>query len=540
MPRLVHALTALMVTAWVWGDPTRRVLGRMEGEFRDHLWVSWLVRERVWVDHALPTFFPAANFPDGLSLYPLDPLNQLVLLGLAPLGVLPAFAILTFGLLVLAGLGADTLARAAGARAWPAALAGALYVIGPPVLGVYADTQTEGMGSGWVLLTLAALVEPAPWSRRRVVLLALCASASVLSAPYQAHALTLIGVPLALWRFRKDVALGALALALVAPAVLLAGVGLQTAETHADGQITHRVKGDGDWPPRTVLRVGVLPPQIDQVAAASPVAVHAWPREARFLPPTTGPRTAAGWVLPLLTLLALRERRARFFVAMAVAYGVLALGSARDYDWTALGDNRIPLPFDLWYRYFPLGRLAWKAQQYAVLAWAAGCVAVSLAPGGRWLLALVPLELQLTGPTPLPLPVVAVTPLPVAVALTTSAPGGVLEFPCRARGRFGPETLPADDLLHQLDHGHPIGEAFGRGFNRPRQGVVDALAATAGWVPSSPSVASALAFAGESGFRWLIVHGAALRPEERERVQAAIPGEPQVFPDGTLLYAVAP
>ena len=88
----------------------------------------------------------------------------------------------------------------------------------------------------------------------RVVLLVLCASASVLSAPYQAHALTLIGVPLALWRFRKDVALGALALTLVAPAVLLAGVGLQTAETHADGQITHRVKGDGDWPPRTVLR----------------------------------------------------------------------------------------------------------------------------------------------------------------------------------------------------------------------------------------------------------------------------------------------
>ncbi len=539
MARLVHPFVALMVTVWVWGDPMARLPGRMEGEFRDHLWVSWLVRERVLVDHALPIFFPAANFPYGLSLYPLDPLNQLILLVLSPLGSVPAFGLLAFGLLVLAGLGADTLARAAGAGAVAAAMAGALYVVGPPILGVYADSQTEGMGSGWVLLTLASLVDPAPWTGRRVAVLAGFAAASVLSAPYQAHALTLVGVPLALWRFRRDVRLGFLALALVAPAVLLVGAGLQTAETHADGQVSHRVKGDGDWPPRTVLRVGILPPQIEQVSALSPVPIHPWPREARFLPPTTGPRTAVGWVFPLLTLLALRERRARWFVGIAGVYAALALGSARDHDWTALGDARIPLPFDLWYRYYPLGRLAWKAQQYAVLAWGAGCVALALAPWRRLTL-LVPVELQLRGPTPLPLPAVALHALPAASFLAHAAPGGVIEFPCRARGRAGPETLPADDLIHQLTHGHPIGEAFGRGFNRPRQGLVDALAATAGWVPSSPSVADALGYAGDSGFRWLVVHGAALSAEEQRRIGAALPEPTERFEDGTLLYEIAP
>ena len=539
MPRFVHPFVALIVTAWVWGDPTSRLPGRMEGEFRDHLWVSWLVRERVIGDHALPIYFPAANFPYGLPLYPLDPLNQLILLLLAPLGSVLAFGLLAYGLLVLAGLSADALARAAGAGPGAAAMAGALYVVGPPILGVYADSQTEGMGSGWVLLTLASLVDRAPWTGRRVAVLAAFAAASVLSAPYQAHALTLVGVPLALWRFRGEVRLGLLALGLVTPAVLVVGAGLQTAETHADGQVSHRVKGDGDWPPRTVLRVGMLPPRIEQVSTLSPLPVHEWPREARFLPPTTGPRTAVGWVFPLLTLLTLREPRARWFVGIAGVYAALALGSARDYAWTALGSDRIPLPFDLWYRYYPLGRLAWKAQQYAVLAWGAGGVALSVAPWRR-LTVLVPIELQLRGPTPLPLPAVELHALPAASFLAHAAPGGVIEFPSRARGRAGPETLPADELLHQLTHGHPIGEAFGRGFNRPRQGLVDALAATAGWVPSSPSVADALGYAGESGFRWLLVHGAALSPDERQRVEAALSDPAQRFEDGTLIYAIAP
>lgn len=539
MSRLLHPVVASIVTLWVWADPSDRVLGRLEGEFRDHLWVAWLVRQRVLQDHALPTFFPAANFPDGLSLYPLDPLNQLLLLLLSPLGLLPAVHLLSFALLVLAGLGADQLARAAGARPWPAAVAGALYVLGPPVLGVFADTQTEGMGSGWVLLSLAALVDPAPWSGRRVAALAGFATASVWSAPYQAHALTLVGVPLALWRFRRDVRWGLLALGLSLPAAVLAGLGLHGAETHADGQVTHRQKGDGDWPPRTVLRVGGLPPQIEQVSPASPVAVHPWPREARFLPPTTGPRTETGWAFPVLVLLSLRERRARPWVGVALLYGALSLGSARDHDWTAVGDLRVPLPFDLWYRWYPLGRLAWKAQQYGVLAWAAGCVALVLGPA-RWLLLLVPIELQLRGPTPLPLPAVALAPLPVDLQLAQAPEGGVIEFPCRARGRLGPETLPADDLLHQITHGHPIGEAFGRGFNRPRQGVVDALAATLGWVPSSPPVDIALRYAAEEGFRWLVVHGGALSPEERARLEGVLPADPEVFPDGTHLYRITP
>jgi hypothetical protein len=538
MRRLVHPLVAVLVTFWVWGDPAHRVLGRLEGELRDHLWVSWLVQERVLHDHALPLFFPQANYPTGLLLYPLDPLNQLALLLLSPLGLLPSYALLAFVLLILVGHGAARLAAACGASPWASTWAGVLTMLGPPILGVFADTQTEGMGSGWATWTLATVLAPGPWTPRRAVRLGLLAGATVLSAPYQAHALALVGVPIAAWRLRHHLRLALLALLIAAPAGTLALVGLWHAETHAQGQVTQRSRGD-TWPPRTVGRGAAVPPRIDQVSAITPAAIHPWPREARYLPPTTGPRRDVGWVLPVLVLLALRERRARPLVAMALLYASLAVGSARDVPWTALGDTRVPLPFDLFWRWFPLGHLSWKPQQYAVLAWAAGCAAVAVAPRS-WLALLALLELQVRGPTPVPLPATEVLPLPVFERLAELPDGGVLEFPSRARGRLGPETLPADELLNQLTHHHPIGEPFGRGFNRSRQSVADALAGVAGWMPATPAPAAALSGAARAGFRYLVVHGGALTDAERDALLPQLPGTPTPFPDGTLLYELTP
>lgn len=517
----VHAAVAFAVTFHLWGDPAHRVLGRAEGEFRDHLWVSWLVQHRIGAG-ASPLFFPEAGFPDGIPLYPLDPLNQAVLALLTPLlGLFPAYALLAFALLLLAGHGAARLADAAGASVAGGTLAGALFQVGPPILGVFADTQTEGMGTGWALWAVALLAAPGPWPARRALGLGLTSAAAVLSAPYQAHALTLVGVPLLVYRLWNGMPARALALAgLVAlPAAALAGVGLLTTESHSSGQITSRARG-GDWPPRTALRSPVVPPQIEQVAD-TPRNIHAWPRESRFLPPSTGPRREVGWAAPVLVGTLLLAARSRWLALGAVMYASLALGSARDWN-TGPPSEWIPLPFDLWYRYFPGGHFAWKPHQYAVAAWAFACAAIG---AGRWPgLALLPfLELQFRGATPLPLPVMEVKPLPIHLALRDADPGGVIEFPCRARGRLGPETLPFDSLLHQIVHEHPIGETFGRGQNPAWRSAVDSLASSLRWPgPDGPPVAQALSHARDRGFRHLVVFESALTERERGILGAAL------------------
>ena len=552
-------LLASLLTLPVWLDPAHRVLGRAEGEFRDHLWVAWLFRTRVLEDHALPITFPQAAFPAGLHLYPLDPLTQTAITLLSiPLGLLPAFILVCTALLAFVGFAAARLATALGAAPGSARVAGLLTMMGPPVLGVFADTQTEGMGLGWMALLLAEAVAPEPWTHERALRLGGYAGALAASAPYQAHGIALLAVPLvlhAVWTRRLSLRGLGTTVVVALPVLLLVGGGFLLAETREGGQIHARasvehVSGDhpdrgGDWPPRTVLDEASVAAALVQASSTSPRIAFAWPSDGRFHPPTTGPRRTGGYVLPTLAVLAaLRDRRARWVLAAAALYAALALGSARDHDaWTALGSLRIPLPFDLWYRYYPLGHLAWKPAQYAIPAWILGVAAFALLPRRALyagaLACLV--ELQLTGPTPAPLPARALTPLPAYVDLAAdSAPGGVIEFPCRARSRAGIDALPFDVLLGQLVHHHPIGEAFGRGQNPPHQALLDALGLTLGWnVGRGPPLAAAIRSVQKAGFHAILVHGQLLDDHEVDALDVALTtwtAPPRVYPDGVRVY----
>lgn len=554
---LLYAATALLWTAPVWAEPTTRVVGRAEGEFRDHLWVAWLVATRVGDDHALPVQFPQARFPIDLHLYPLDPLTHLVVTPLSALvGVVPAFAVLTTGLLALAGIGGRALARAVGAAPGAAVIAGLLVQAGPPVLGSYADTQTEGMGVGWPLLTLATLVAPGPWTTKRAVTLGALGAATAWSTPYQAHALLLVGAPLVgvlLWRSAVPIRALVIAGALALPAAGVAAAGLWAAEAQAGGQLFSRGTGDGDWPPRTMADSAVVAPALMQASTISPLPVAPWPREPRYVPPSTGPRRWAGVVLPALALLgAAKDRRARWLLAGAALYGALALGSARDWAFTALDGARVPLPFDLWYRWFPLGHLAWKPAQYAVPAWCFAAAAAAFVPG-RWLAVgagLAAVELQLRGPTPAPLPAMALAPLPAYSWLAAQAQRdvteepGVVEFPCRARSRGGVDALPFDVLQGQMFHRHPIGETFGRGENPPHQALLDGLAEAVGWeVGRAPPLPDAWRGAQKSGFGFLLVHEGLLTEAERRMLMtrlAPLAADSRAFADGTVLWSIPP
>lgn len=539
---LPFVLFAGLLLAVSWADPAHRVVGRLDGEFRDHVWVAWLVQTRVWTDHALPVFFPQANFPNGLRLYPLDPLNQLVLLGLAPLtGLLPALALLATSLLSLVGVGGERLARALGASPTAAMAGGFLAMLGPPVLGPFVDCQTEGWGTGWTLLLLATVADDGPWTRGRALRAGALAVALIATSPYQAHGLALVVVPAILWRGRRMALWAALPVVLVGGA--LAG-SLWLVESGANGQLGARMRHQGDWPPRAFFLANPLPPE-SQAAPSMAQPRGAYPR-ADQNPGQTGPRRWSGWVLPVLAVAAaVRDRRARWLLAGAALYTSFSLGGARDAgEWTIVGGGRIPLPYDLFYRFYPFARVAWKPAQYAIPAWLFASAAATLLPR-RFAVAgaaLVALEAQLRGPTPAPLPAMELAPLPVHAVLA-EAEGAVIEFPCRERSRNGVDHVPADVFVGQTFHGRPIGEPFGRARNIVHTNFLASLAASVGWQVRSPLLLkNAAQVTWAAGFRWLVVHGGALTETERAAVDRALDGlvsSRRAFDDGVVLYALA-
>jgi hypothetical protein len=514
--RTVYLFTALLISFYWLQDPASSVLGRAEGELRDHLWVAYLVQERL-KNLELPVFFPEANWPLGIKLYPLDPLFQLLVFILLPVGFFPAFWLISMLGLVMTGWGVERLALALGSGKRGAVLAGVVGMLGPPILGFYVDTQSEGFGCGLGAHALASVLGPKPvWAGFWLALL-------LLSSPYQAHALAGVVVGWALWRGWR-VGLGVLGAS--GPVALLVGAALLWAEgeeggTGQGGQLMVRAK-PGDWPPLVASRLEVVP----EASPADPMffqEVHEWEHTPERAPPVTGPRRWSGLLLPLLVLeawvLAWRQKRWAVLVILAfsVGYGSLSLGSGREFL-----KRDIMLPFDAWYRWAPLGKLAWKPQVYAVPAWwlAVGATAAILPEGA---LLLVLLEVETMGPTRGFLPVIKLKEQPWQRVLQEKK-GGVVEFPSRGCSREGVDRMPADVLLGPIFHHRPLGETFRRGRNPAYEDFSSALGRAAGWrVPPGPPLSIALEQIRESGFTALILHTRLLTEKERESLIAEFP-----------------
>ena len=544
---------AFIATGPAWLRPAVRFVGRAEGEIRDHAWIAWLVQHRIWDGHALPLSFTDAGFPRGIALYPLDPLNQIALTAMTPIiGLAPSLLVLTTLLLALSGIAAGRLADALGVGPTRAAAVAVVTMMGPPILGSFVDGQTEGMASCWALFALATLLDPAPWTGKKGVqrglLLGLQGAALIASAPYQAHAWTLAGGLLIVGLIvRKRLPLRSLvSLAVLVPVGLLCGNALQGAESGRNGQLTARTRS-GDWPPRTMAIAASLPP-IQPQLGVTPTTVNPWPREARFLPPTTGPRRWSGYALPALALFAgawsLRKRGFRpaavwALIGGAALYAAIAAGSARDFG------SSTPFPFDLWYRHYPLGSIAWKPQQYAVPAWQLASVAMGFLPvpvaiGAALLIAL---EVQLSSPVRLPLPALQFEPQRWMTELQEEDAGAVLEFPARARAQQGAGRMPYDELLAQTVHEQPIGDPFGRGENAIYQNALDSLGRAAGWMvpPRAPNVEIALSVVAHAGFKTLVVHAEGMSTAEESGVRSAVVpllGEPRDV-DGVWVWSLA-
>lgn len=517
--RVAFALgVAVVAFGRVWlpsGAPT--VLGRPEGELRDHLWLSWLFARELWDRHGLPLHTKLAGFPNGLSVYPLDPLHQGAITLLEPaLGIVAAVNVVAFLLFAVLVYGGQKLAASAGAGVPAELVCGALAAISPAFLGAFADTQTEGMASGWLLLLLAELFadSPRPWRA------ALWGCLLLATSPYLAHGVALVcGITWIARRFPLRPTLP-----VIATALLLGGT-LWTTETGAGGAITARAAQltSAARPPRATPLGVEAPPPLPNDGVVRHVASYPGAAE-------TGPRRAAPWCLAALLLVAARDRRARLPAALALAYAAVAAGNRFGGNGEAVG---FLTPYEAFWRWMPLAKYAWKPAQYAVPATAFALLAIARGwprnprtPAWGWVAAAVGVaavvEATLRGPTPLPLPASTLHPLEVWSNLHKGS-GAVIEFPCRDRGVPGHPPV-ADVLLGPLWHGRALGETPNRGAAGVHERVLASLeGAITGHGPrQGRPLSAALAAANEAGFTELLILGNVLGPEATLRLGSAL------------------
>lgn len=494
-----------------------QVLGRPEGELRDHLWLSWVFARELWDRHALTLHTKLAAFPDGLSVYPLDPLHQAAILLLEPaIGVVAAVNVVAFLLFAVLVYGGQKLAASAGAGVRAELACGVLAAVSPAFLGAFADTQTEGMASGWLLLLLAELFadSPRPWRA------ALWGCVLLGTGPYLAHGVA--GVCVITWLWRRFPLHASLPV--IATATLL-GLALWTTESGAGGALTSRSAQltSATRPPRsTPLGVEAPPPLPDDGVVRH---VSSYPGAAE-----TGPRRAAPWLFVALFLFAVRDRRARVPAALAFAYAAIAAGNR-------FGGNGEPAafltPYEAFWRWMPFAKYAWKPAQYAVPATAFALLAVARGwprdprrPGLAWLAGAVAiaagLEATLREPTPLPLPASTLHPREAWSHLPTGG-GAVIEFPCRDRGVPGHPPV-ADVLLGPLWHGRSLGETPNRGAGGAHEVMLASLegAITGHLSREARPLGQAMAQANKAGFTDLLILGSVLGSEATVRLTGAL------------------
>ena len=111
LPSLLPWIWALILAvALTWPAalyPHQQALGSAQADGMKHLWTLWWMRASVWEEGRLPFHTLLINYPVGMDLYPIEPLNGLfaVLLPWMPVVLLANLLILT-NLVLTGGIGA--------------------------------------------------------------------------------------------------------------------------------------------------------------------------------------------------------------------------------------------------------------------------------------------------------------------------------------------------------------------------------------------------------------------------------------------------
>jgi len=187
-PALVGAWYALLVLALTWPvalHPGQAALGSERSDTLKHLWTLWWIRASVWQEHALPFHTHLVNYPSGMELFPIEPLNGLVavLLPFVPLVLLSN--LLVFANLWGLGLAGHLLGRELGGSRGTGLASGTLLLCS----SVAAFTVHVGVGEllhlWWLPLGMVAAlrIDRGP-AALAVARLAACLVGAVLSSFY--------------------------------------------------------------------------------------------------------------------------------------------------------------------------------------------------------------------------------------------------------------------------------------------------------------------------------------------------------------------
>ncbi len=382
----------LLAIVLTWPAPARfatEAVGSVEGDGVKHLWTLWWMRaEALGGAPGLRTAL--VNFPTGLELYPIEPLNGLLSLVL-PLDPVPLSNLLAVLHLFLLGLTAGWLGRLVSERPLGAFAAGALA----QGSAFAAFTLHVGVGElrqvWWIPLGLACLVKARTTLEARWFLaLALTLAGATLSCFYHGFFLATAVSLYALATLRPWPKL--LGGYLVAAALSLAVV-LPVIRTFSATYAPTEQRGADSFGAWMSMRYEL---ETYRGAALDPVELLS-PRDAASADRQTLSYTGGrylGWVALALGVLgvAAAPRKAAPWLIVGAGGLVLSLGTVLWWDGALVGGaNRVVLPLATLNR-----ALAWFAEpmnfpaRFVVVPTLALAVLGALAARWPWALLLVP------------------------------------------------------------------------------------------------------------------------------------------------------
>ncbi len=134
-------------------------LGSPNADGMKHLWTLWWMRASVWEYGVFPFQTELINYPTGMSLYPIEPLNGLVSLFLPGLSLVALSNILAIVNMTLTGFFGAWFGRVLSGNRWGGVAAGALLE-GSSVMAFFVHVGVGELNHLWWLpLGLGCLVK---------------------------------------------------------------------------------------------------------------------------------------------------------------------------------------------------------------------------------------------------------------------------------------------------------------------------------------------------------------------------------------------
>lgn len=309
--------------------PGAAALGSEHADGMKHLWTLWYMRASVWQAGELPGFTRLVNWPEGMVLYPIEPLHGLIAVLLPWVDVVVLSNLMVLGNMVAVGLAATWLGKELGAGLAGGLLAGTLLV-GSSIMAFFVHV---GVGELWHLWWLPLGLSVLLRARRTLrwpwfLALGMCLVGATLTCFYHGFFLSMAVAIVALgtlWAGRRTPGLllryavaAGLAVGLTLPAIQVFSASYKTPEPVPVGLWSYLTENHGQPitdPPSARLQ----PDQLVLPAAAATDRQQVGYVGGRYV-----------GVLPLLLALVGLARRPRVglpLAAVAITGGVLATGS---------------------------------------------------------------------------------------------------------------------------------------------------------------------------------------------------------------------